>query len=110
MLSLSRVHCRLSGKVYEFSIVDIMDSLFITFSRRHYSLDDRGGSLLAVVIVFLILTWVTVSLRFYVRVGISHAAGADDFIMLAALVGIPPTGTHFKAYRRPVTFHDILRS
>jgi len=88
-----------------------MDSSFASISRRDHPIDDKGGPLLAVAVVFLVLTWVTVSLRFYVRAGISHSTGADDYIMLAALVCFLPSPSHIlRLLTEIVAIHHILRS
>lgn len=51
--------------------------------------ENRGPELLAVNIVFCVLTGIIVLLRCYTRVFIVRAFGTDDWIMLAAMVYIP---------------------
>ncbi|KAL5116247.1 hypothetical protein ACEQ8H_005805 [Pleosporales sp. CAS-2024a] len=46
---------------------------------------DRGGQIAAVAISFLILTWVTVGLRVYVRTSLVKSFGVDDQLMLITL-------------------------
>jgi hypothetical protein len=40
-------------------------------------------------ILFLVVTWITVALRFYTRIVIVRILGWDDWIMLFTLVRIP---------------------
>lgn len=61
-------------------------ALIVMIERSMDHGESRGPALLAVAVAFLVLTWVTVSLRFYVRVFVSHSTGGDDWIMLIALV------------------------
>ena len=49
-------------------------------------MDSRAGSLVAVVVLFLVLTWVTFSLRIYVRSAISRSWGMDDWALLLTVV------------------------
>ncbi|OCK74960.1 hypothetical protein K432DRAFT_309581 [Lepidopterella palustris CBS 459.81] len=49
-------------------------------------MDDRSHEVLAVAIFFLILSWVTVSLRVYVRAGMLKSFGLDDWIMVLTLL------------------------
>jgi hypothetical protein len=51
-------------------------------------MDDRRNEVLAVAILFLILAWITVSLRAYVRVVMMKTWGIDDAYMAATLVGM----------------------
>lgn len=46
----------------------------------------RGGEVMAVAVLFLILTWLTVSLRVYVRGILLKTWGKDDSAMVATLV------------------------
>ncbi|KAL5381739.1 hypothetical protein DPSP01_006926 [Paraphaeosphaeria sporulosa] len=48
-------------------------------------MQERGGQVAAVAILFLILTWVTVGLRCYVRISIVKAFGLDDKLMVLTL-------------------------
>ncbi|CAI6336745.1 unnamed protein product [Periconia digitata] len=48
-------------------------------------MDDRSSQVLGVAITFLILCWITVSLRCYVRMFMVKAFGADDYVMVATL-------------------------
>ncbi|KAK5122536.1 hypothetical protein LTR85_003799 [Meristemomyces frigidus] len=45
--------------------------------------DSKRDEVLAVAVVFTILTWVTLSLRIWVRVGMLKSFGRDDWAMLA---------------------------
>ena len=51
-------------------------------------MDDRRNEVLAVAILFFVLTWLTVSLRVYVRAIVLRTWGADDWWMSVTLVGI----------------------
>lgn len=48
--------------------------------------DDNGGQLVVVSVIFLALTYISVLLRFFVRLVITKAFAADDWLMLAAQV------------------------
>lgn len=48
-------------------------------------MEDRSGQVLGVAITFLITTWITITLRCYVRVFMVKAFGVDDWTMLATL-------------------------
>ncbi|KAL6158773.1 hypothetical protein ACJBU6_02873 [Exserohilum turcicum] len=49
------------------------------------SRDNRSPEVLAVAILFFVLTWVAVCVRFYVRAGLTRTWGYDDSYMVAAL-------------------------
>lgn len=49
-------------------------------------MDDRHNEVLVVASLFLVLTWVTVSLRCYVRGFMTNTWGSDDWYMAASLV------------------------
>jgi hypothetical protein len=51
-------------------------------------MDDRHNEVLAVAGLFFVVTWVTVGLRCYVRGIMMKTWGADDYFMIAALVGL----------------------
>jgi hypothetical protein len=51
-------------------------------------MDDRHYEVLAVAALFFVVTWVTVGLRCYVRGIMMKTWGADDYFMVAALVGL----------------------
>lgn len=53
-------------------------------------MDDRRNEVLAVAALFFVLTWLTVSLRCYVRGVMMKTWGMDDYYMLATLVGTIP--------------------
>ena len=55
------------------------------------SKDDRSAEVLAVAILFFVLTWVSVCVRVYVRSVLTKNWGQDDSYMVAALVGITTT-------------------
>jgi len=50
------------------------------------AIDNRGPLIAAVGILFLVLTWVAVSLRCYVRIFMIKSFGLDDWLSVAALV------------------------
>jgi hypothetical protein len=50
------------------------------------STDYNGGPLVATAIAFLVLTWLSVVLRTYVRVILLKSYRADDWFMLVAQV------------------------
>lgn len=56
------------------------------------AMDDRSGQVEAVIILFLVLTWVTFPLRAWVRLGIIKNWGVDDWLTLASLVSLDLTG------------------
>ena len=67
-------------------------------------MQDRAQQLLAVTITFLVLAWVSVSLRCFVRLKIVKAFGLDDYLIVVSLVS-----NHFP--RRditPLTSHSQL--
>lgn len=45
--------------------------------------DGKAPEVLAVAIVFFILSWISVGLRIYVRAGLIRSFGRDDWTMLA---------------------------
>ncbi|KAF2493557.1 hypothetical protein BU16DRAFT_83435 [Lophium mytilinum] len=47
---------------------------------------DRSHEVLAVAILFLVTSWITVSLRVYVRAGMLKTFGADDWTMVTTLL------------------------
>jgi hypothetical protein len=50
------------------------------------STDYNGYQLFAVVIIFLILTYISVGLRCFVRAGITRSFAADDWLILVAQI------------------------
>jgi hypothetical protein len=48
--------------------------------------EDRGPQVAAVAILFLILSWVTVSLRVFVRTVLMKSFGADDVRTIGSLI------------------------
>jgi hypothetical protein len=46
----------------------------------------RGAQVTGVAVCSLCLTWISVSLRFYVRIGILKFIGREDWLTLAAMV------------------------
>jgi hypothetical protein len=50
-------------------------------------MDDRHNEVLAVAALFFVVTWLTVSLRCYVRGIMMKTWGVDDYFMVATLVG-----------------------
>jgi len=51
-------------------------------------MDDRSHEVLAVAILFLVTSWITVGLRVYVRAGMLKTFGSDDWAMVATLVSV----------------------
>lgn len=49
-------------------------------------MEDRSHEVLAVAVLFLTLTWITVLLRVYVRAGMLKSWGLDDWMMLVTQV------------------------
>jgi len=49
-------------------------------------MDDRSHEVLAVAILFFVISWVTVGLRVYVRAGMLKTFGVDDWAMVATLL------------------------
>lgn len=87
-------------------------ALIVMIERSMDHGESRGPALLAVAVAFLVLTWVTVSLRFYVRIFVSHSTGGDDWIMLIALMlytiycGLEIAGIYDGTGQKQ-TLHDI---
>jgi hypothetical protein len=48
--------------------------------------DYNGEPLVVVAVFFLVLTYISVSLRFFVRLFITKSFQCDDWLMLASLV------------------------
>jgi hypothetical protein len=48
--------------------------------------DNRGPEIVLFLIILLAVTWISVILRIYVRFWIIKAFGADDWLIIAALV------------------------
>jgi hypothetical protein len=48
-------------------------------------MDDRGTEMLGVVILFLVLSWLTVLARCYVRIFMIKAFAVDDWLILITL-------------------------
>jgi hypothetical protein len=51
-------------------------------------MNDLAIALFASASVFLFFAWLAMSLRMYVRITMIKAVGVDDYLMIAALVGI----------------------
>jgi hypothetical protein len=51
-------------------------------------MEGRGGDVLAVAVLFLILTWLTISLRIYVRGFMLKKWGNDDTAMFVTVVSL----------------------
>ena len=49
---------------------------------------DRAAQLLAVILAFLVIDWITVTLRCFVRVRIVRSFGLDDWLIVISLVSI----------------------
>lgn len=48
--------------------------------------DDRGHGILLAAVFFLVVSWITVSLRVYVRTVMLKSFGADDWTMILTQV------------------------
>lgn len=48
--------------------------------------ENRGPQLTVVLVLFLILSWITVPLRLWVRVKLTKSFALDDWLTLATLV------------------------
>ncbi|KAF7441428.1 Integral membrane protein [Pyrenophora tritici-repentis] len=48
-------------------------------------MEDRSGQVLGIALTFLVLAWVTVGLRCYVRTFMVKGFGIDDYTMLLTL-------------------------
>jgi hypothetical protein len=48
--------------------------------------DNRGPEIVLYLIILLAVTWISVILRIYVRFWIINAFGADDLLIIVALV------------------------
>ena len=54
-------------------------------------MEGRGGEVMAVAVLFFVLTWLTVSLRIYVRGFMLKTWGKDDSTMFATVVSLTVT-------------------
>ena len=63
-------------------------------------MEGRGKEVFAVAILFLVLTWLSISLRIYVRGFMIRTWGNDDWVMLATVVN--------RSHIFPATFDDVL--
>jgi hypothetical protein len=50
-------------------------------------MEDRGPKMAAVSIAFVVIAWLFVSMRIYVRGWMIKALGMDDWLMITTLVG-----------------------
>lgn len=48
--------------------------------------ENKGPVILGVVVSTTVIAFIIVCMRFYVRIGMIRAVGADDYFILAALV------------------------
>jgi hypothetical protein len=65
---------------------DIPSAIDITFDMGS-SQDNRGPEITALMVTFLVLTIISVSLRFFVRIRITKEFKGDDWLMGVSLVG-----------------------
>jgi hypothetical protein len=49
--------------------------------------DNRGPEIVSFMIALLVVTWMSVMLRLYTRLWVRKAIGADDWLIVSALVG-----------------------
>lgn len=63
-----------------------MPSFFSFVSPKLVSMEDRSHEVLTIAMLFLVLSWVTMGLRVYVRTGMLKSFGMDDWAMLVTLV------------------------
>lgn len=77
-------------------------------------MEDRSQQVLAVAILFFILSWLTVLLRIYVRAGMLKSFGLDDWLMVTTQVRdiIPPFQAERRrnAYGLPASSYSLLTS
>jgi hypothetical protein len=48
--------------------------------------ENRGPEIVSFMIALLVVTWMSVMLRFYTRLWVRKAIGADDWLIIIALV------------------------
>jgi hypothetical protein len=48
--------------------------------------ENRGPEIVSFMIALLVVTWMSVMLRFYTRLWIRKAIGADDWLIIIAVV------------------------
>ena len=51
-----------------------------------YRSENNGAALVITAVVFLVLTWISVGLRTYVRAWMTNGFQSDDVLMLVSLV------------------------
>lgn len=68
--------------------------------------ESRGPELLIVGVITLAVALICLILRLYVKIGILHRCGWDDWFMVSATVGLPPfplfyllSNTFFPSFR-----------
>jgi hypothetical protein len=61
-------------------------------------MEDRSNEVLAVAILFLITSWITVGLRVYVRAGMRNTFSPDDWAMVATLVSVLRFSRHLMTF------------
>lgn len=79
---------------------------------------DRGPELLAVVILFLVLAWVTVLARCWVRIKMIKAFAIDDWLLVTTLIlfsihgGIMLVSIHWGCghHMRDLSVHQITQA
>jgi hypothetical protein len=50
---------------------------------------SRGAQVTGVAVCGLSLTWISTALRFYVRIWVLKFVGREDWLTVAAMVGVP---------------------
>lgn len=66
----------------------------VTSVLEHAEADDRRTLMTSVTVVFLVISWLSVFSRTYVRGFIIHSFGWDDAIMLLAAVRVLHPSSH----------------
>lgn len=77
------------GNVLKDVVRKVLCHVLLCFSTSFhliFKMQDRALQLFSVTLVCLILTWITVPLRCFVRARLSKSFGLDDWFMMASLV------------------------
>ena len=48
--------------------------------------ENRGPEIVSLMITFLVVTWISVTVRFYTRLWVRNVIGADDWLIIVAIV------------------------
>jgi hypothetical protein len=66
-------------------LIQALYFLFVGVRQQPLAMEDRGPEFLIIVIVFLVLSWLTVLARCYVRIFMIKAFAVDDWLILVTL-------------------------